>query len=107
MSSTGPGRVLFPLEADQLSAWKWGVVWGSIKAGEEESAWAAEERFESQSAVRRTGLGTRGCSRRMQARMRTKNILLSVAAYQPVLSIGNNVVDAPAQIVLEDLTAVI
>jgi hypothetical protein len=94
MSSTGSGRGRCPLEADQLSALGWGVVWGSIKAGEEESVWAAEERFESQSAVQE--MGTRGCSRRMQARMRTKNILLSVAAYQPVLSIGNNVVDAPA-----------
>src|SRR5688572_22109905 len=107
MSSTVPGRGLFLLEADRLSAWRWGVVWMSIKAGEEESAWATEERFESQSAVQRTGIGTRGCSHRMQADMRTKNILLCVTAYQPVLSIGNNIVDAPAQIVLEDLTAVI
>jgi hypothetical protein len=69
--------------------------------------WASEERFESQSAVQQAEMGTRGCSRRMQARMRTKNILLCVTAYQPVLSIRNNVVDAPAQIVLEDLAAVI
>jgi hypothetical protein len=107
MSSTEPGRGLFLLEADRLSVWRWGVVWGSIQAGEEESVWAAEVRFESQLAVQRTGLGTRGCSRRMQADMRTKNILLCVTAYQPVLSIRNNIVDAPAQIVLEDLTAVI
>lgn len=80
-------------------------MWESIKAGEEESVWALEVPFESQSAVQR--MRTWGCSHRMQADMRTKNTLLCVTAYQPVLSIGNNVVDAPAQIVLEDLTAVI